>query len=82
MAADGVLVAFSLAAAGWVLFWSAFCIGGACSDSPRVTWWAWLALGTALTGAALVLRSVTRRQGRLLLCVPAIIALTGLFTGY
>jgi hypothetical protein len=62
------------AAAAWAVLLSALCIGDACSEDLRVTWWAWLAVIGALVGTALVFRKGTARVGRALLVMPIIVA--------
>jgi hypothetical protein len=64
------------AAAAWAVLLSAVCIGDACSEDLRVTWWAWLALLGALVGTALVFRKSTARLGQVLLVMPIIVAVT------
>ena len=67
------------AAAAWAVLLSALCIGDACSEDLRVTWWAWLAVLGALVGTALVFRRGTARLGRALLAVPIVVALAATF---
>jgi hypothetical protein len=62
------------AAAAWAVLLSALCIGEACSEDLRVTWWAWLAVLAALFGTALLFRKGTARLGRALLVLPIIVA--------
>jgi len=64
------------AAATWAVLLSALCVGDACSEDLRVTWWAWLALLGALVGTALVSRKGTARLGHALLAMPIIVAVT------
>ena len=64
------------AAAAWAVLLSALCIGEACSEDLRVTWWAWLTLLAALVGTALVFRKGTARLGQALLVIPIIVAVT------
>ena len=67
------------AAAAWAVLLSALCIGEACSEDLRVTWWAWLAVLGALFGTALLFRKGTARLGRALLVVPIIVAVAATF---
>ena len=71
----------ALAAAGWALLLSALCIGSECPETLRVTWWAWLAIVSALTGTVLALRRTTAPAGRGLLVLPIVIAVVVTFAG-
>ena len=66
-------------ATAWAVLLSALCIGDACSEDLRVTWWAWLAVLGALVGTALVFREGTARLGRALLVMPIIVAVAATF---
>ncbi len=78
--ARAVAVALALAADALVLVLSVLCIGDACPEDLRVTWWAWLSAAATVLGVCLVLGRRMWRAGMAVLAVPVIIAVIAVFT--